>query len=71
MNKSGSFLELLVPLHHSILLWNSKVAHQKLDYVHNNPVEAGFVDNPEEWLYSSARDYEGRRGLLEINFLES
>jgi putative transposase len=43
---------------------------QKLSYIHNNPVESGFVDSPEEWLFSSARDYAGRKGLLEICFIE-
>lgn len=39
---------------------------QRLSYIHNNPVEAGFVDEPASWIYSSARDYEGRKGLLDI-----
>jgi putative transposase len=41
---------------------------QKLNYVHNNPVEAGLVDKPEDYLYSSARSYiqAGRPGLLEV-----
>jgi hypothetical protein len=39
-------------------------------YIYNNPVVSGFVENPEEWLFSSARDYAGRKGLLEINFIE-
>ena len=30
-------------------------AQQKLEYTHYNADEAGFVDNPEEWLYSSER----------------
>jgi REP element-mobilizing transposase RayT len=30
---------------------------QKMDYVHNNPVRAGFVRNPSEWKYSSAAFY--------------
>ena len=44
---------------------------QKLDYIHNNPVEAGIVDKPEEYLYSSARDYHNGKncGLLKIVFL--
>ena len=29
------------------------MAHQKLDYIHYNPVEAGFVTKAEEWKYSS------------------
>ena len=70
-NSQNVNFQLWQQANHPILLWNSKVAHQKLDYVHYNPVDAGFVDSPGEWLYSSARDYEGRKGLLEINFLES
>ena len=30
---------------------------QKLDYIHNNPVAAGLVAKPEDYLYSSARAY--------------
>ncbi len=47
---------------------DNKMAHQKLDYMHYNPVEAGFVLKQEDWLYSSAVDYNG--GLLEISFLD-
>ncbi len=31
-----------------IELWSAKVIDQKLDYIHNNPVEAGFVREPED-----------------------
>jgi hypothetical protein len=30
-------------------------------YTQLNPVEAGLVDDPEDWEYSSYRDYLGRR----------
>lgn len=44
---------------------------QKLNYIHNNAVEAAVVDKAEEYLYSSARAYHyGKNvGLLEIEFL--
>ena len=42
---------------------------QKLDYIHNNPVENELVDEPEYYLYSSARDYHGRQGLLKVELL--
>jgi REP element-mobilizing transposase RayT len=42
---------------------------QKLDYIHHNPVAAGIVDRDEDYIYSSARDYCGIKGLLEIDFL--
>jgi putative transposase len=44
---------------------------QTLEYIHNNPVAAGFVEGPEEWLYSSARDYYGTgKGLLDLVLIQ-
>ena len=42
---------------------------EKLDYVHMNPVRAGWVDNPEEYVFSSARDYVGKKGLVRIEIV--
>lgn len=42
---------------HPIELFNTKIMEQKLNYIHQNPVVAGFVEHPEHWLWSSARDY--------------
>jgi len=39
---------------------------QKLEYIHNNPVARGYVDDPLHWRYSSARNYAGLPGLLEV-----
>jgi REP element-mobilizing transposase RayT len=55
---------------HPILLLNNKMAHQKLEYLHQNPVEAGFVIKAEEWKYSSAIDYIGGKGLLKVIHLD-
>ena len=38
---------------------------QKLDYIHNNPVKHGYVDEADAYRYSSARNYQGQQGLLE------
>jgi len=42
---------------------------EKMDYIHNNPVKAELVVNPEDYLYSSARDYAGEKGLVAIEFV--
>jgi putative transposase len=55
---------------HPIELLNKEIFYQKLEYIHQNPAEAGFVDKAEEYLYSSARDYFGRKGLIELSFIE-
>jgi hypothetical protein len=39
------------------ILDNQNTSHQKWNYLHNNPVIEGFVEKPEDWLYSSAKDY--------------
>ncbi len=54
---------------HPVEMRTLEMAHQKLDYIHYNPVEAGFVERPEEYLYSSARDYCGVKGLLDIKLI--
>ena len=48
-----------------IELWSSKVIEEKINYIHNNPVEAGLVFKPEDYMYSSAIDYAGEKGLLD------
>ncbi|TVR38311.1 MAG: transposase [Cryomorphaceae bacterium] len=48
-----------------IELWSNAVIDEKVNYIHQNPVEAGFVAEPHHYLYSSALDYAGEQGLLE------
>ncbi|MBS1613785.1 MAG: transposase [Bacteroidetes bacterium] len=64
--KQGQFWQ-----HHNkpIELYSHHVTMQKLDYIHNNPVVAGFVSQAEHWRYSSAMDYYGGKGMLEIDLL--
>ena len=50
-------------------LWSNKFIDQKVDYIHNNPVVAGFVEEAEHWKYSSAIDYSGGKGRIKIEVL--
>ena len=45
---------------------SDEVMWQKLEYMHNNPVERGYVDDPLHWRYSSARNYAGQPGLIDV-----
>ncbi len=47
-----------------IELWSNKVLFEKISYIHNNPVEEGLVYYPQDYVYSSARDYAGEEGLI-------
>ena len=55
--------------HHNqpIELWSEKVIKQKIDYIHNNPIELGFVTNSIDWKYSSARNFQDDHTVLEID----
>ena len=76
MNNSGQknchnkIFQLWQQDNHPMELTTPKIMHQKLDYIHDNPVKAGFVEKPEDYLYSSARNYYGMRGLIEIQLLD-
>jgi hypothetical protein len=47
-------------------LYKPETIKQKLNYIHNNPVEAGIVEKPEEYIYSSAKSYAGELGVLNV-----
>ena len=52
---------------HPELIQGDDMMRQKIEYIHNNPVKRGYVDDPTHWRYSSARNYVGQAGLLEVN----
>ena len=51
------------------LIQNEDMMIQKINYIHQNPVKRGYVDDATHWRYSSARDYNGINGLLNIEKL--
>ena len=55
----------------SVLLDSELLFNQKLNYLHWNPVTAGFVNEPSYWKYISVIDYMTKdKGLLDLVFLE-
>ena len=48
---------------------NNEMFYQKLEYIHTNPVEAGFVEKAENYVYSSARDFYDKEGLIELCYV--
>ncbi len=48
-----------------IELWSNKVISEKIRYIHNNPVVEELVFKPEQYVYSSAKDYTDGQGILE------
>jgi len=55
---------------HPIELSTNEMITQRLDYLHENPVRAGYVWEPQHYKYSSAIDYyTDEKGLLPIELL--
>ena len=54
---------------HPKLIQNEAILRNKLEYIHNNPVARGYVDDPIHWRYSSYRNYMGADGILMVDKL--
>lgn len=51
---------------HAICLEKSEWINQRLNYIHQNPVRQMIVNNPEDYVFSSAIDYADGKGLVTI-----
>ena len=57
--------------YHGVELDTNKMKEIRLNYLHDNPVKAQLVFEPEHYFYSSAADYsEGGNKLVDIVLLE-
>jgi REP element-mobilizing transposase RayT len=63
-NPNNKYFQLWQQDNHPIELSSNFLIDQKLDYIHQNPVKAGIVLSPEEYLYSSAKNYSGSTEIL-------
>lgn len=49
---------------HPQQIQSDEMMWQKLKYIHDNPVNRGYVDDPLHWRYSSARNYARQPALF-------
>ncbi|HEY3387654.1 MAG TPA: transposase, partial [Saprospiraceae bacterium] len=66
-NSRDSFYQFWNHNNHAELIDTHAFFEQKLNYIHQNPVRAGWVEKPEDWLYSSMRNYMGLEAIMEID----
>ncbi len=69
-HKRNSKYQFWTHENHAVELVSGKFIRQKCGYIHDNPVRAGLVASPRDWLYSSASNYEGQGGLIEVQLLD-
>jgi REP element-mobilizing transposase RayT len=56
---------------HAEQIYTDKFVKQKLEYIHMNPVRAGIVKIPEDYIYSSASNYAGLESILDVEILST
>lgn len=67
-NQRSGELQFWTHENHAIELYRTEMIESRMNYIHENPVRAGLVESPEEYLYSSARNYAGQKGLIEVDY---
>ena len=69
-NSNNKDYQFWIRDNHPIKLADSNMLLQRLNYIHNNPVAAGFVAEPQHWKYSSTHNYcGGTQGLITLIML--
>ena len=68
-NKRNSEYQFWTQENHPEELFSDSFTKQKLNYIHYNPVRAGIVEEPPDYIYSSARAYSGLRCLMEVDLI--
>lgn len=68
-NKRNQTYQLWQQHNQPIELNNNQKIDQRLNYLHMNPVKAGFVEEPSNWKFSSAKNYVGKEGMLDIKLI--
>jgi putative transposase len=64
LRKAESFWE---DRYYDFNVWSTAKQIEKLRYIHRNPVRRGLVEKPEDWMWSSFRNYAtGLEGIVEV-----
>ena len=68
-NKRNGDYQFWTHENHAIALDTDQIFDSRFEYIHNNPVRAGWVEKPEDYLYSSARNYANLEPVMEIDMI--
>ena len=66
MQRLSSTIELRYDTTYGTVSETEAMMSQKLSYIHDNPVERGYICDPTHWRYSSARNYAKMEPLSSV-----
>ncbi|NOZ33941.1 MAG: transposase [Chlorobi bacterium] len=64
--KKGQNYQIWTHENHAEHIFSQKFIEQKINYIHQNPVRSGIVNQAENYNYSSAKNYADEDGLLDV-----
>ena len=64
--KKGQNYQIWTRDNHAEHIYSQKFIEQKINYIHQNPVRAGIVNEAVDYIYSSAQNYADEDGLLDV-----
>lgn len=67
--KQAGTMQLWTHENHAVKLSTNEMIDSRLEYIHENPVCAGWVKKSEDYMYSSARNYSGLPGIIEVDLI--
>ncbi|MCB9202142.1 MAG: transposase [Flavobacteriales bacterium] len=56
---------------HAEEVYSESFMWSKIDYIHFNPVRSKIVNRPQDYVYSSARNYLNNEGLVEVELIQN
>lgn len=68
-NKRNRLRQFWTHQNHAVELSTNEMIDSRLEYIHNNPVRAGWVEQPHDYLYSSARNYAELPAPMDIDLI--
>ncbi len=68
-NPNNLLYQVWQQTYHAKEIFSMEFLLQKLNYIHMNPVRASIVSEPWHYIYSSAVDYKGTKGLVDVILL--
>lgn len=70
-NKNNKNFQVWQQYNKPKILLHPKFSQKILNYIHENPIRAGIVDQASDYIYSSARNYAGDQNIvLQVEILD-
>lgn len=66
-NKRNNELQFWTHENHAVELTSNEMIDIRINYIHQNPVRAGWVANDYEYIYSSATNFAESESVIELD----